>query len=207
MPLQRGAIKAVGFSDNRDGQLAENVAAHDETFGLVKIARIEEFAKRPLRAVQVRCEENAGGFFRRLPAKQRHTGSSTNEAGSMQDFVSIGKLDARGYNRRKGLAVERLFILMGQSPNPPPAAGMGLQDQAEREKFEAEVRRIIEAGNAAGLTLRLLGSLAFQFHCPPMGFLQAQMGRAYTDIDFAGYSRQANGISTALAELGYQEDR
>ena len=38
--------------------------------------------------------------------------------------------------------------------------GMGAQDSAERGKFENEVRRITEAGNQAGLMLRVLGSLA-----------------------------------------------
>lgn len=92
--------------------------------------------------------------------------------------------------------------------NPSGSAiGMGPQDSAEREKFENEVQRIVEAGNRAGLTLRLLGSLAFQFHCPQFGSLQAQMGRAYTDIDFAGYTRQARQIGDLLAGLGYQEDK
>jgi len=84
---------------------------------------------------------------------------------------------------------------------------MGAQDTAEREKFESEVRRIVEAGNSAGLTLRLLGSLAFQFHCRKFGDLQAKLGRAYTDIDFAGYARQAKAISALLAGLDYREDR
>ena len=72
--------------------------------------------------------------------------------------------------------------------------GMGAQDSAEREKFENEVRRITEAGNKAGLTLRVLGSLAFHMHCPRFGYLQAEMGRAYTDIDFAAYSKQSKEI-------------
>ena len=88
-----------------------------------------------------------------------------------------------------------------------PAVGMGPQDQAERERFENEVRRIAQAAKAEGLTLRLLGSLAFQLHCPEFGGLQAKMGRAYTDIDFASYSRQAKRVSELLARLGYQENR
>ena len=62
--------------------------------------------------------------------------------------------------------------------------GMGAQDSAERAKFENEVKRITAAAKEAGLMLRLLGSLAFQVHCPQFGFLQAALGRAYTDIDF-----------------------
>ncbi len=85
--------------------------------------------------------------------------------------------------------------------------GMGGQDQAEREKFERELKRIIDASNKAGLTLRVIGSLAFQMHCPTFGYLQAAMGRAYTDIDFAGYRKQAKEIRVLMAGLGYQEDQ
>jgi hypothetical protein len=84
---------------------------------------------------------------------------------------------------------------------------MGPQDQAERERFENEVRRIVQSAKAQGLILRLLGSLAFQMHCPRHGSLQAKMGRAYTDIDFASYGQQAKGIRELLARLGYVEDR
>lgn len=90
---------------------------------------------------------------------------------------------------------------------PESTVGMGQQGRAERERFENEVRRIVEAGNAAGVTLRLLGSLAFQFHCPEFGFLQEKMGRAYTDIDFAGYGREAKNVRALMAGLGYGEDK
>jgi hypothetical protein len=33
------------------------------------------------------------------------------------------------------------------------------------------------------------------------------LGRAYTDIDFAGYGKQASALSQLLARLGYREDR
>ena len=85
--------------------------------------------------------------------------------------------------------------------------GMGEQDQAEREKFENELRRIINASGKAGLVLRVIGSLAFQMHCPKYGYLQAAMGRAYTDIDFAGYKKQAKEVKVLMAGLGYIEDR
>jgi hypothetical protein len=84
---------------------------------------------------------------------------------------------------------------------------MGPQDEAERKRFEAEVHRILAGAAGAGVILRLLGSLAFQFHCPQFGSLQAKMGRAYTDIDFAGYNKQAKRVGEALARLGYQENR
>jgi hypothetical protein len=84
---------------------------------------------------------------------------------------------------------------------------MGEQGQDERLKFENELKRIIDASNNARLTLRVIGSLAFQMHCPQYGFLQAAMGRAYTDIDFAGYRKQAKEIRVLMAGLGYGEDQ
>jgi hypothetical protein len=87
------------------------------------------------------------------------------------------------------------------------ATGMAPQDQAERVRFENEVRRILEAARAERLVLRVLGSLAFQMHCPTHGSLQAKLGRAYTDIDFASYSQLAKGVRELLGRLGYVEDR
>jgi hypothetical protein len=85
--------------------------------------------------------------------------------------------------------------------------GMGPQDAAERQRFEREVRRIVEAASQSGVVLRLLGSLAFQLHCPEHGGLQAKMGRAYTDLDFASYARQAKKVRALLEGLGYEENR
>ena len=85
--------------------------------------------------------------------------------------------------------------------------GMGAQDGAERAKFENELWRIIAASNEAGLTLRVIGSLAFQIHCPQYGYLQAAMGRAYTDIDFACYASEAMDVKILMAGLGYVENQ
>lgn len=85
--------------------------------------------------------------------------------------------------------------------------GMGKQDQAEREKFENELKRILKASEEKGILLRVIGSLAFQMHCPKFGHLQAAMGRAYTDIDFGAYSRQTKQIQDLMASLGYTENR
>ena len=59
--------------------------------------------------------------------------------------------------------------------------GMGVQDRSEREKFENELQRILNASEENNVTLRVIGSLAFQMHCPQYGYLQAAMGRAYTN--------------------------
>jgi len=85
--------------------------------------------------------------------------------------------------------------------------GMGEQDLAEREKFENELRHILKSSKEAGILLRVIGSLAFQMHCPQFGFLQAALGRAYTDIDFAAYGKQSKQIQELLNSLGYKENR
>ncbi len=88
-----------------------------------------------------------------------------------------------------------------------PHTGIGSQDPAERRRFEGEVGRIVEAAQATGLTLRILGSLAFHLHCPQYGHLQAALGRVYTDIDLAGYSREAPAVQKLLSgRLGYTAD-
>ena len=85
--------------------------------------------------------------------------------------------------------------------------GMGEQGEAERQMFENELQRVLNASTKAGVILRVIGSLAFQMHCPKYGYLQAAMGRAYTDIDFAGYRNQAKEIRVLMAGLGYEEER
>ena len=85
--------------------------------------------------------------------------------------------------------------------------GMTEQDTAERKKYESELKRIINCCDEAGILLRVIGSLAFQVHCPKFGYLQAEMGRAYTDIDFAAYSRQTKEIRGLMTKLGYREDQ
>jgi hypothetical protein len=84
---------------------------------------------------------------------------------------------------------------------------MGEQDRSEREKFENELRRILQASDEAGILLRVIGSLAFQMHCPQFGYLQAALGRAYTDIDFGAYRKQTRQIQEMMSSLGYVENR
>lgn len=87
------------------------------------------------------------------------------------------------------------------------ARGMHQQDAAERERFEEELDRILTASCEAGVKLRVIGSLAFQMHCSEYGYLQEEMGRAYTDLDFAAYSDQAREIKALMETLGYVENR
>ncbi len=87
------------------------------------------------------------------------------------------------------------------------SVGMQEQDRSEREKFENELKAILKASGDSGIMMRVIGSLAFQMHCPQFGYLQAAMGRAYTDIDFAAYNSQSKQIQSLLTSMGYVENR
>jgi hypothetical protein len=84
--------------------------------------------------------------------------------------------------------------------------GMAEQSDELRQQFESEATRIVEAAAARGLTLRVLGSLAFHMQCPRYGYLQRALGRAYTDIDFAGYSQQASRVGEFFLSLAFREE-
>jgi hypothetical protein len=84
--------------------------------------------------------------------------------------------------------------------------GMSQQSDEQRHLFEDEAMKIVNAANERGLTLRVLGSLAFHIHCQRYDHLQKQLGRAYTDIDYASYKKQASKIGPFLSNLGYHED-
>ena len=76
----------------------------------------------------------------------------------------------------------------------------------DRRAFEIEGDRLLASAAADGVVLRLLGALAFAKRCPQHAHLQERLGRAYTDIDFGGYGRQAEGIRRVLTRAGYAED-
>ncbi len=78
------------------------------------------------------------------------------------------------------------------------------------EDFYAERTRILKAFAQEPnrkVILRLIGALAFRTHCPQFGRLQDELGREFTDIDFASYPRHLKDILRVLRELGYQEDK
>jgi hypothetical protein len=66
--------------------------------------------------------------------------------------------------------------------------------------------RIIEQAQAKGITLRLLGALAFQVHCPKHRDLLGALGRVLSDIDFAGLSRQWQAVCGFLEDAGFEPD-
>jgi hypothetical protein len=76
----------------------------------------------------------------------------------------------------------------------------------DRQVFEEEADRILQSADREDVMLRLLGAVAFRRHCGTYGHLQDRLGRTFTDIDFAGYGKQAGRISALMRALGYQED-
>lgn len=86
---------------------------------------------------------------------------------------------------------------------------MGAYGEIERE-FLAERSRLLEAMDRPenrGLSLRLIGALAFRTHCPEYGRIQDALGRVFTDIDFVAYSRDFKAVIQFLTEAGYEEDK
>jgi len=79
-----------------------------------------------------------------------------------------------------------------------------------REDFYEERTRIL---NALGreenkhIIMRLIGALAFRTHCAKFGSIQDDLGRVFTDIDFASYRRFFKDITTLMTSLGYEEDK
>jgi hypothetical protein len=57
------------------------------------------------------------------------------------------------------------------------------------------------------IIMRLIGALAFRTRCPQFGHIQDDLGREFTDFDFASYPRFSRDITRVLSELGYAEDK
>jgi hypothetical protein len=65
-----------------------------------------------------------------------------------------------------------------------------------------EARRIVDAGNARGVALRMLGGLAVREHCRELPFCE----RDYSDIDLVGRRRDYGDIAALFRTLGYDEN-
>ncbi len=85
-----------------------------------------------------------------------------------------------------------------------------MKDYGEpREDFNEEKERLISLLNREenkDLIMRLIGALAFYTRCKKYNYLQSEMGREFTDIDFASYSRFTRRIIEFLTACGYEED-
>lgn len=75
----------------------------------------------------------------------------------------------------------------------------------ERELMELG-KKVVEAARSRGLTVRLLGAVAFRIHCPAYRHLEHAAGRWLTDLDFACYGREADRVARVFAEQGFEEN-
>lgn len=66
---------------------------------------------------------------------------------------------------------------------------------------------IVAEAQKQGAIIRLLGAVAFNIHCPTYGYFQQEAKRHFTDLDFAAYFSNNDGIRKAFARLGFEEDR
>jgi hypothetical protein len=75
------------------------------------------------------------------------------------------------------------------------------------DDFVITTRSLISAAEREGVRLRLLGSLAFRFHCSGhVDYLDA-MERELTDIDFAANGTDRRELRRFFDGLGYLEDK
>jgi len=73
--------------------------------------------------------------------------------------------------------------------------------------FMDEARRVAGEAKNRGLTVRVMGAVAFGIHCPEFLPLHRALGREFSDLDFVSYSRQQDGVLKLFADLGYSTDR
>jgi hypothetical protein len=95
---------------------------------------------------------------------------------------------------------------MRSSPAKEELAASHGPEMVDHRALEIEADRILDVVSKAGLTLRLVGSVAILRRCANHAFL-AGSDRIYRDIDFAGRKKEARDIHELLTGLGYVEDR
>jgi hypothetical protein len=73
------------------------------------------------------------------------------------------------------------------------------------DDIEQEARRMVAAGQAQGLLLRLLGGLAIRMHAPSAS--HRALARSYPDIDFVTPARRSHAVETLISESGYTPNK
>lgn len=74
------------------------------------------------------------------------------------------------------------------------------------QEFINEAKKIIEHAKKHGVSLRLIGALAFHLRCPEFNYIHEQWGRVFTDTDFVARSEDGPTLIKVYRELGYQDD-
>lgn len=73
------------------------------------------------------------------------------------------------------------------------------------DDIQQEAHRVVAAGAARGVMLRLLGGLAVALHAPSA--TREPLARSYGDIDAVIPAKQARATEELFARLGYQPDK
>jgi len=74
------------------------------------------------------------------------------------------------------------------------------------ELLNQEHSRIIAEATRRGVTLRLLGALAFELRCPQRAELRAALGRTLSDLDYMALTGQWDEVVKLLTGLDYSFD-
>ncbi len=85
---------------------------------------------------------------------------------------------------------------------------MSIEELKEQERQFFEIRdKIMEEADKQGVTLRLIGAIAFRTQCPDYKYLEYDLGRQLTDIDFVGYEKETRKIEKLFDTLGWKSER
>jgi len=81
-----------------------------------------------------------------------------------------------------------------------------VQDASKLDSMmKEEGPRLVREGDKRGLHMRLLGAIAFQYHCPKYNYLTAKLRRQLSDVDFAGYNSERATMDKMMREFGYSD--
>jgi hypothetical protein len=75
------------------------------------------------------------------------------------------------------------------------------------EELADKAYKIVDSAEKNNIILRNLGSLAYRIHCSRFGYIQDELGRKFSDIDFASYSRFRVDVRKLYANNGWVEDQ
>jgi hypothetical protein len=71
--------------------------------------------------------------------------------------------------------------------------------------MKEEGPRLVMEGTKRNVHMRLLGAIAFQYHCPKYNYLTAKLRRQLSDIDFAGYGSERGIMDKMMRDFGYSD--
>ncbi|HDN81720.1 MAG TPA: hypothetical protein ENG41_03220 [Methanomicrobia archaeon] len=84
---------------------------------------------------------------------------------------------------------------------------MSIEELKKQEEEFFKMRdEIIGEADKRGITMRILGAIAFRTKCPKYKYLEYDLGRVLTDIDFMAHYKDMRKIEDLFKDLGYEQD-